>query len=133
MKRTIAAPWTPAAAIASSFCAVVISSGGALSGRTTRGGCGSKVITTAVAPRSLGHAADALEDLPMTAMHAVEVAERQHRMRPAGRARIVREMNDFHSVIEGLRPSDSRTRSRTPRRAPFAWLARALARDVVGL
>ena len=37
---------------ASSFWAVVIRSGGALSGRTTRGGCGSKVRTTAVPPRS---------------------------------------------------------------------------------
>ncbi len=53
VNRTTAAPITPAAAIASSFCAIVISSGGALSGRTTRGGCGSKVMTTAMAPRSL--------------------------------------------------------------------------------
>jgi hypothetical protein len=52
VNRTIAAPCTPACSIASSFCDFVIKSGGALSGRTTRGGCGSKVITTEVAPRS---------------------------------------------------------------------------------
>ena len=41
--------------------------------------------------------------------------------------------DDTHQVLsEGLRPSDSPTRSlprRSRRRAPFAWLARALARD----
>ena len=52
MNLTMAVPWTPASASASSFWALVISSGGALSGRTTRGGCGSKVITTEVAARS---------------------------------------------------------------------------------
>ena len=39
-------------------------------------------------------------------------------------------------LIQGLRPSDSPTRSlarRFRRRAPFAWLARALARDAVHL
>ena len=33
-----------------------------------------------------GDAAHAIEDLAMAAMHAVEVAERQHRLRPARRA-----------------------------------------------
>ncbi len=41
-------------------------------------------------------AADAVQDLPVAAMHAVEVAERQHRMTPACRARIVRKVNDLH-------------------------------------
>ena len=45
VKRTIATPWTPARSNASSFCSSVISRAGALSGRSTRGGCGSKIIT----------------------------------------------------------------------------------------
>ena len=87
----------PAPAIASSFCALVISSGGALSGRTTRGGCGSNVITTDVAPRSVGDAPHAVEDLAMSAVHAVEIAERQHRLRPARRRGVVGEVDDVHA------------------------------------
>jgi hypothetical protein len=52
VNRTTAAPWTPARDSASSFCALVISSDGALSGRRIRGGCGSNVNTTLVPPRS---------------------------------------------------------------------------------
>ena len=52
VKRTTATPCMPARVSASSRCAVVISSGGALSGRTTRGGCGSKVIAAGVPARS---------------------------------------------------------------------------------
>jgi hypothetical protein len=48
----------------------------------------------------------------MAAMHAVEIAERQHRMAPPGRAWIVRKMNHVHYLPEGLRPSDSATRFR---------------------
>ena len=134
VKRTIAAPWTPDPAIASSRWAVVIRSGGALSGLTTRGGCGSKVITVGGGTALVRDAADAVQDLPVAAMHAVEVAERQHRMTPACRARIVRKVNDVH-FNRGASPLElPHTLSRAPlrRRAPFAWLARALARDAVG-
>ena len=52
VNRTMATPCMPPRASASSFCWCVISSGGALSGRTIFDGCGSNVIATAVAPRS---------------------------------------------------------------------------------
>jgi hypothetical protein len=52
VKRTTATPCIPARPSASSRCSVVISRAGALSGRTTRGGWGSKVIAAGVPPRS---------------------------------------------------------------------------------
>jgi hypothetical protein len=39
---------------------------------------------------------DAVENLPVTAVHAVEVAEREDGLRPARRALIVRKMNNVH-------------------------------------
>ena len=49
---TTATQRMPARPSASIRCSLVIRSGGALSGRTTRGGCGSKVIAMAMPPRS---------------------------------------------------------------------------------
>ena len=43
-----------------------------------------------------GDAADALDDLGVTAVQAVEVAERQHGLVPARRARIIGKPGDFH-------------------------------------
>ena len=68
-------------------------------------------MTTAVAPRSPAHAADALEDLAVAAVHAVEIAERQHRLRPAGRPRIVREMNDVHVRVHRRRSPSTQSSS----------------------
>ena len=53
-------------------------------------------MTTTVAPPLAGDALHAIENLPMTAMHAVEVAESEHRLRPPHRALVVGEMNDVH-------------------------------------
>ena len=52
VKRTMATAVDPAAAMAVTFWSIVISSGGAFSGRTIRGGWGSKVRMAAVALRS---------------------------------------------------------------------------------
>ena len=52
VNRTIATPCMPARSKPSSFWSSVMSSGGALSGRRTRGGCGSKMTATGVPPRS---------------------------------------------------------------------------------
>ena len=43
-----------------------------------------------------GAAPDALDDLGMAAMQAIEVAERQHRLVPARGACIIREPGDLH-------------------------------------
>ena len=75
-----------------------MSSGGALSGRTTRGGCGSNVIAIGVPPCFGGAASDALDDLEMPAVEAVEIAEGQHRMHQPRRPRVVREVDGFHSL-----------------------------------
>ena len=66
-----------------------------LVGLTTRGGCGSNVITTDVAC-ARGDAAQTIEDLAVSAVQTVEIAEREHRIPPARRPRIVREVNDVH-------------------------------------
>ena len=96
VKRTIASPWTPARSRATRFWSGVISSGGALSGLNTRGGCGSKVSTTDV-PRALGGApADALDDLQVPAVEAVEIADGQYRIRPPHRP--------WHRPGSGSRP-----------------------------
>jgi hypothetical protein len=42
------------------------------------------------------HATQAIEDLAVSAVQAVEVAERQHRIPPARRPRIVRKVDDVH-------------------------------------
>ena len=52
VNRTMATASRPARSKASSFWSRVISRGGALSGRRTRGGCGSKIIATDVPARS---------------------------------------------------------------------------------
>ena len=75
VKRTTATPCTPARSSASRFCCGVISSGGALSGRSTRGGWGSKVRTSDGAAALGGAPADALDDLHVPAVQAVEVAD----------------------------------------------------------
>jgi hypothetical protein len=40
-----------------------------------------------------------LEDLAVASMHPVEIAQREHRLRPLLRPRIVWKMNDFHVSI----------------------------------
>ena len=47
-------------------------------------------------------AADPLENLAMTAMDAVEVPQRQHRMGPARRARVIWKMNDVHHTESNI-------------------------------
>jgi len=47
------------------------------------------------------HAPDAFEDLPVSAMHAVEIAQGQYRVFPARRAGIVRKMDDVHHARVG--------------------------------
>ena len=59
-----------------------MSSGGALSGLSTLGGCGSKIIATGRAGALLGLAAHLVEQLAMAAMDAVEVAEPDDRIGP---------------------------------------------------
>ena len=103
---------------------MVIRSGGALSGRTTRGGCGSNVIAIGVAAALGGAALHALENLQVAAMHAVEVAERQHRVRPP-RRRADRRENEMTSIVrlelECTRPSyASSMPSGSARRSPRA-------------
>ena len=73
---------------------MVISSGGALSGRTTRGGCGSKVIDHGVPPRSAAPRCTRSMILQVAAVQAVEVAEREHRLRQPRRPRVVGEVDD---------------------------------------
>jgi hypothetical protein len=43
-----------------------------------------------------GDAAQTIEDLAVSAVQAVEIAEREHRIPPARRPRIVRKVNDVH-------------------------------------
>ena len=55
------------------------------------------LVTSAVAkPMLAGDTLQAVENLAMTAVQAVEVAERQHRLLPTRRARIVGKVNDVH-------------------------------------
>ena len=82
VKRTTATPCMPARPSASSFCSVVISSGGALSGRSTRERMrieGHRGRRAAALARAAPHAVD---DLHVPAVQPVEVAERQHRLVP---------------------------------------------------
>jgi hypothetical protein len=44
----------------------------------------------------VGDALHAIENLAVSAMQAVEVAEREHRMDPPRRTGVLREMNDVH-------------------------------------
>ena len=55
------------------------------------------------------HATDALDDLHVAAMQAVEVAERQHGVQPARRARVLWEMDDVHATRGRARPGSSIT------------------------
>ena len=57
-------------------------------------------------PPLAGHATDSLENLSMAAVYPVEVAERQHRARPARRPRVVGKMDDVHGVGVGDVGSD---------------------------
>ncbi len=43
-----------------------------------------------------GDAAEAIEDLAVAAVQPVEISERQHRIPPSRRPRIVRKVNDVH-------------------------------------
>ena len=53
-----------------------------------------------------GSPTHSLDDLQMTAMHPIEIAERQSRLMPAGRPRIIWIVNDLHyRAISKVRPS----------------------------
>ena len=73
-----------------------------------------------------GAALDALDDLDVAAMQAVEVAERQHRLMPARAARIVGKVDDLHvsSSVRYDHTVDMRARER-PRRCHAAHHRRA--------
>jgi hypothetical protein len=43
-----------------------------------------------------GDAAQPIEDLAVSAVEAVEIAEREHRIPPARRPRIIRKVDDVH-------------------------------------
>jgi hypothetical protein len=51
-----------------------------------------------------GAALHPLENLAVAAMHAVEVAEREHGMIPARRSCVLRKMDDVHQTVN-TRPS----------------------------
>ena len=76
-----------------------------MSGRTTRGGWMRVEGQGHRRPAPLvGAAAHAVDDLHVTAMESVEVTERQHRLVPASRARVLRKMNNVHvsSKLSGI-------------------------------
>ena len=50
-----------------------------------------------------GDAAHAIEDLAVAAVHAVEVAEREHRLHPARRPRVVGKVDDVHQTTRSDR------------------------------
>ena len=60
-----------------------------------------------------GDAAHAIEDLAMAAVHAVEVAEREHRLHPARRARVVGKVDDVHATRRSTRVHVEDTPNRT--------------------
>ena len=47
-----------------------------------------------------GDAAHAIEDLAMTAVQPVEIAEGEHGLRPAWRTQVVGKVNDVHLKVE---------------------------------
>jgi len=51
-----------------------------------------------------GDADEAVEDLAVTAVHAVEIPEREDRLLPARRPHIVGKVNDIHQCASPLRP-----------------------------
>ena len=75
MKRTTSSAATPASASSASFCFGVVSGTGARSGGAPVSGWGSKVTTTAGTPSSPARADRAVEDRPLAAVDAVEVAD----------------------------------------------------------
>jgi hypothetical protein len=46
-------------------------------------------------------------------VHAIEIAERQYRLHPGRRARVVREMNDVHGLRHAARDRTSHSTSNT--------------------
>src|SRR5262249_3395085 len=96
VNRTIAAPSTPICASPSSFCAFVISSGGALSGRTTLGGGGAGVIPPPGGGPPPGHPGRGGGVLRCAAGTPAESARTGDRSPPARRARIIGKVNDVH-------------------------------------
>ena len=93
VKRTTATPCMPDAASASSFCSLVISSGGALSGRSDARRVRLEGHRRRRAAALAGAAPDAVDDLHVPAVQPVEVAQRQHRIVPA-RRRIIGKVGD---------------------------------------
>src|SRR6186997_228035 len=84
-----------------------------------------RLVLPRAAPLGLLHT---LSRAPLTPARSVRVARSRARSRRSW-------LLNGGSSCRGLRPSDFSTRSlarRSRRRAPFAWLARALARDAVG-
>jgi hypothetical protein len=68
-----------------------------------------------------GHAPDALDDFAVTAMEAVEITKRQHRLMPARRTRIVWEPSYLHwrviITVEGSKAPPLDSRSGRPERS----------------
>src|SRR5262249_40535069 len=60
------------------------------------------------------HTPDAVENLAMPAMYAVEVAERKHRLNPPGRAHMVWKVDTVHSTWASAPPPGS-----VAQRGPF--------------
>ena len=54
-----------------------------------------------------GAALHALDDLEMSAMQAVEVAEREHRMHEPGRPRIIGKVQDLHAGYDASTAASS--------------------------
>ena len=106
VNRTMATPCMPPRASASSFCWCVISSGRRLVGpddlrrmRIERHRHGRR-------PTLFGAPPHALDDFQVTAVHAVEIAEREDRLMPPRRPWIIRIVNDLHQrSISKVRPS----------------------------
>ena len=67
------------ARIRRTFSSGVLIRGGAFSGASRRSGCGSKVMTAAAACPFAGAGYDAAEDLAVTEVHPVKVADGDHR------------------------------------------------------
>ena len=67
---------------------MLVSTGGWLPGRTTSDGCGTKVISTLGTPRSAASCTAVADDRLVAAVDAVEHADRDDTVAPAGRDRV---------------------------------------------
>ena len=130
VNRTTATAVMPARSSASSRCAFVISSGGALSGRTTRERMRVEGHRHRRAAMFGGAAPDALDDLEVAAVKAVEVAERQHGMHEPRRPRVVRKVEDLHAATT-RRPRRRARGHHMPAQRPRAGARWSRVRQIV--